>query len=104
LARYVGKRVDPAVEVARAVVPTASVPTGDPAWLTMEQREELAGLVNQLSGKIRGLEGAKKAEAARARMARAQELRAKTIEIHDDAHSYRQRLEQDMRASGRYAI
>jgi len=104
LARYVGKRVAAAVEVARAVPPTASAPTGDPAWLTMEQREELAGLVDHLSGKVRGPEGAKKAEAARARLTRAQELKAKTVALYDQAHEYQKRLEQDLMASGRYSI
>jgi len=104
LARYVGRRVAVAVEVARAVPPTASAPTGNPAWLTMEQREELASLVNHLSGKVRGVGGVTKAEAARARLAKAQELRATTVALYDQAHEYQKRLEQDLRASGRYSI
>jgi len=105
LARYVGKRVAAAVEVARAAVPAGSpVPTGNPAWLTMEQREELAGLVDHLSGKVRGPEGAKKAEAARARLTRAQELKAKTVALYDHAHGLQARVKADLVASGRYSI
>lgn len=104
LARYVGRRVAAAVEVARAVAPTASAPTGDPAWLTMEQREQLAGLVDQLSGKVRGPEGLRKAEAARARLTRAQELRARTVALYDAAHGVQARVKADLIASGRYSI
>lgn len=102
LARYVGKRVAAAVEVARAATPTAPAPTSDPAWLTMEQRQELASLVEQLNGKVRGAEGAKKAEAARARLTRAQELKAKTVALYDAAHDHQQRVRADLIASGRY--
>lgn len=104
LARYVGRRVAAAVEVARAVAPTASAPTGDPAWLTVEQREELAGLVDQLSGKVRGSEGLRKAEEARARVTRAQELRAKTVALYDAAHGLQARVRAGLIASGRYSI
>jgi len=104
LARYVGRRVAAAVEVARAVAPTASAPTGDPAWLTMEQREELASLVDQLSGKVRGPEGLKKTEAARARVTRAQALRARTVALYDTAHELQARVKADLIASGRYSI
>jgi len=62
------------------------------------------GLVNHLSGKIRGPEGAKKAEAARARLSRAQELKARTVALYDAAHGLQARVKADLMASGRYSI
>jgi hypothetical protein len=95
LARYVGRRVAAATEAARE--------SGE-SPLTVEQRQELAGLVTQLNTTVRGADGVKKAEAARARLTKAQELRATTVALYDQAHEHQKRLEQDLRSNGRYAM
>ena len=83
LARYVGRRVRAADQAARDRQPATR------ADLSVEQRQQLGRLVEELLAKVRGPEGKQKAEQAQALLERAQELRWRSIEVYDAAHGSR---------------
>jgi hypothetical protein len=52
----------------------------------VEQRQQLGRMVEELLAKVRGPQGKQKAEQAQTLLERAQQLRRRSIEVHDKAH------------------
>jgi hypothetical protein len=80
LARYAGQRVRAADQAARDGQPATS------ADLSLEQRQELGRMVEELLAKVRGPQGTQKAEQAQALLERAKQLRQRAVAAHDKAH------------------
>ena len=97
LARYVGRRVRAADQAARDGQPATR------ADLSVEQRQQLGRLVEELLTKVRGPEGARKAEQAQELLTKAQELRKRSMAVHDKAFgSALDRALESRRATGLY--
>jgi hypothetical protein len=79
LARYVGRRVRAADKLAADGHP-------ERADLSMEQRQQLGRAVEELLAKVRGPQGEQKTAAAKGLLERAQQLRRRSVEVHDKAH------------------
>jgi hypothetical protein len=94
LGRYLGQRVAAADRAALA---------GQKAELTAQQRQELGQLVEELQQRVRGSAGEQRAEQAKALLERAQELRRRSIAVHDAAHgSAVDRERERLLATGHY--
>jgi hypothetical protein len=90
----VGRRVRAADQAAR---------DGQPAALSLEQRQELGRLVEELLAKVRGPQGKQKAEQAQALLERAKELPQRAVAVHDLAHGSAVERERDpLLATGLY--
>jgi hypothetical protein len=80
LARYVGRRGRAADQAARDGQPATS------ADLSLEHRQELGCMVEELLTRVRGPQGKQKAAQAQALLERAKELRQRAVAVHDRAH------------------
>jgi hypothetical protein len=96
LARYVGRRVRAADQAARDGQPAS-------ADLSLEERQTLGHVVEELLAKVRGPQGEQKTAAAKALLEQARELRTRSIAVHDAAHGAAvDREMQRLRATGAY--
>jgi len=103
LGRYVGMRVAAANQEAAQAIQLDEGTRPEP-MMTLAERQVLGDLATELRAKVRGPEGAKKVEAARAKRGAAEGLRSRSRALYDEAHDAPGRLQRELLASGRYSM